>query len=263
MSRSLDMSAVTRAFDTTELLLLTLSFVAFSAVSDPVDDQEPRAAITADRARSLYQLLNCQRVCKNWRTAIRNDPNLQRALFRSPCWHPTRDWIVSDEPSAYPDKSNQRPVLNPMIQHFFSNSLFAFSPLRPVSHGEDLARHQACFMVERNDLAKLKAPRLRPLLRSSSPEELEEIFPSWCHMQLAIPPVVGLAHIPWDGEDDHSDTFCMSWSVKEEGITAGYIMAAIEDTFDDYPTLNTVNVYTISPKAYSSNELELQPRFDS
>jgi len=231
---------------------MILSFIPSNDASDPIIDQEPRAPVTASRARSLYQLLICQQVCRTWRSAIQNDINLKRLLFLSPSPHHNRDWIISNEPSQYPDKADSRPILNPMIQHHFAETLFTFAPLHNL-RAIGKVRHQAYFKIDRADFVRwtnmaLPLPASRSFVVQNESHSASEVWPSWCRMQLSIPAVHEVICIPWDWESQEGtrNVFQKGRLRDDRGLTFGLIMAEVGGLFNEYPTLNAVNVYTTS-----------------
>ena len=232
---------------------MILSSVPSDTISDPIIDQDPRAAITAQRAKCLYQVLRCQRVCRVWRSAIQNDINLQRLLFLVPSTHYRRSWIVDDTPSQYPDRSDRRPILNPMIQHHLRRAELTFAPLHNFAADESKpVRHQAYLKIERVEFAKwthmtLPLPSSGQMTTDDETYSSSHVLPSWCRMQLSIPPVREVTCIPWDWKEWGSEprsVFIKGRIRDENGITAGLIMAEAGGLFNEYPTLNAINVYT-------------------
>lgn len=245
------MSPSTDVFGTTELLLIILSWIPLTDASDPVIDQEPRAPITAARARSLYQLLICQQVCMTWRFAIQNDINLKRLLFLSPSDHRSRNWVASREASQYPDQADTRPILNPMIQHHFAKMLFTFAPIHNFGTIRE-ERHQAYLKIDRADFVKwtnmaLPLPASRSFDVEDESGSASKIWPSWCRMQISIPPAREVTCIPWDWEsqDGRRANVFQKGSLRDgRGVTFGLIMAHVGGLFNEYSALNAVNVYT-------------------
>ncbi|GAB7337706.1 hypothetical protein MBLNU457_g2990t1 [Dothideomycetes sp. NU457] len=245
------MSPSADVFGTTELLCMILSFIPPNEASDPIIDQEPRAPITAARARSLYQLLSCQRVCRTWRSAIQHDINIRRLIFLSPSSHPSRDWIVSHEATQYPDRADTRPILNPMIQHRFAKMLFTFAPLHNFGAIREV-RHQAYLKIDRADFVEwtnmaLPLPASRSFVVEEDTQLTSEVWPSWCRMQLSIPAVHEVTCIPWDwtSQEGTRGKVFQKGSLRDDiGLTLGLIMAEVGGLFNEYPILNAVNVYT-------------------
>ncbi|KAG8623648.1 hypothetical protein KVT40_008624 [Elsinoe batatas] len=82
-----------------------------------------------------------------------------------------------------------RPILNPLLQHYFHNAQLRFSPM----HASDSAsRYQAHLIIERDDFDHWNEIA-HPSTPSSPP-----FVPTWCNMHLASPPITSIIAVVWE-----------------------------------------------------------------
>jgi hypothetical protein len=190
----------------------------------------------------LRHLLDCNRVCKQWKATIQHSAPIQRALFLLPDPNSDRTWTQGDSKTDDIDvKASengspiQPPTLNPIIQTTFKSYHFRYWHLSYEASGN---QHCAYMIIERRDIPDLKAREIRGQGRNIS------------NMLLSQPPCTALEATIWDERDETKDYVGRTTELRDsmvgddEGLTIGMVHKKVAEMFAEHRDVSAIKLTT-------------------
>jgi hypothetical protein len=235
-------SSTERVFALPELLEPILLYL-LEELSPLSYQEDPRNSRVYNNANVLQHLLNCNQVCKQWKSAIQHSTPIQRALFLLPDAHSDRTWTQDHSKTddmdveASPIQSPiQPPTLNPIIQTTFKSYHFRYWHLSFEASGN---KHCAYMIIERRDIPDFKARAITGQGRNIS------------DMLLSQPPCTALEATIWDERDETKDYVGRTTELQDPvisndgGLTIGMVQKKVAEMFAEHRDVSAIKLTTM------------------
>jgi hypothetical protein len=235
-------SSTERVFALPELLEPILLYL-LEELSPLSYQEDPRNSRVYNNANVLQHLLNCNQVCKQWKSAIQHSTPIQRALFLLPDAHSDRTWTQDQSKTddmdveASPIQSPiQPPTLNPIIQTTFKSYHFRYWHLSFEASGN---KHCAYMIIERRDIPDFKARAITGQGRNIS------------DMLLSQPPCTALEATIWDERDETKDYVGRTTELQDPvisndgGLTIGMVQKKVAEMFAEHRDVSAIKLTTM------------------
>jgi hypothetical protein len=235
------MSSSQRVFALPELLEPILLYL-LEELSPFSYQEDPRNARVYNNTDVLRHLLDCNRVCKQWKATVQHSAPIQRALFLLPDPNSDRTWTQGDSgareidvKAREDDSPIQPPTLNPFIQTTFKSYHFRYWHLSYEASGN---KHCAYMIIERRDIPDLKARKISRQGHNVS------------NMLLSQPPCTALEATIWDERDETKDYVGRTTELRDcmvrddEGLTIGMVHKKVAEMFAAHSDVSAIKLTT-------------------
>jgi hypothetical protein len=205
--------------------------------------EDPRNARVYSNANVLQHLLNCNQVCKQWKSTIQHSTPIQGALFLLPDSNSTRTWTQThsktdeiDDQASPSQPPVQPPTLNPIIQTTFKSYHFRYWHLSSEASGN---KHCAYMIIEKRDIPDFKARAVTGQGRNIS------------DMLLSQPPCTALEATIWDERDETKDYVGRTMELRDSvisddrGLTIGMVQKKVAEMFAEHRDVSAIKLTTM------------------